>query len=195
MTSEVRSICVYCGAASAVDARYVAAAERLGSVIARHGLSLVYGGGRVGLMGIVADAALDGGGRVTGVIPSFLLAREVQHGALTELIVVETMHTRKQVMVERADAFVVLPGGLGTLDEMIEVLTWRCLGLHDKPIVLVNINDYWGPVLRVIDHMVAAGFVAAADRGRLTVIAEVDHLIATLARQPAPRHAPRPARL
>jgi len=137
---QIRSVCVYCGSAGAVDPRYRAAADELGRSVAAAGIKLVFGGGRIGLMGIAADAALAAGGHVTGVIPASLRDAELAHSGLSELVVVATMHDRKRVMAERADAFAVLPGGIGTLDETFEILTWRQLGLHDKPIFLVDIG-------------------------------------------------------
>src|SRR5258708_33212924 len=142
---QIRSVCVYCGSAGAVDERYRAAADELGRSVAAAGIKLVFGGGRIGLMGIAADAALAAGGHVTGVIPASLRDAEVAHSGLSELVVVATMHDRKRVMAERADAFAVLPGGIGTLDETFEILTWRQLGLHDKPIFLVDIGGGWSP--------------------------------------------------
>src|SRR6185503_522242 len=138
----MRSVCVFCGSSSRIaDAHRTAAAE-LGTLIAARGLRLVYGGGRIGLMGVLADAALAAGGEVVGVIPQFLVDLEVAHTGLTELRVVPTMHDRKRAMFELADAFVVLPGGLGTLDETIEIVTWKQLGLHDKPVVLVEVGSF-----------------------------------------------------
>ena len=148
--SEIRTLCVYCGSSNAVAPRHLAAAAELGRLAAGRGIEIVFGGGHVGLMGALADGALVAGGRVTGVIPGHLEAREVGHRGVTELIVVDSMHTRKRRMFEIADAFCALPGGLGTLDETFEIITWKQLGLHDKPIVLVNVEGFWNPLLDLV---------------------------------------------
>ncbi|MGH7094174.1 MAG: TIGR00730 family Rossman fold protein [Stellaceae bacterium] len=163
---QIKRLCVYCGSSGKVGEAYRTAARELGERLAASGIELVYGGGRIGLMGIIADAVLDGGGRVTGVIPTRLRDAEVAHQGATELIVVDTMHDRKRVMAERSDAFAVLPGGIGTLDETFEIMTWRLLGLHDKPIFLVDVAGYWQPLLALFDHIVASGF-ASGLTGRL----------------------------
>jgi uncharacterized protein (TIGR00730 family) len=146
VADKIRRLCVYCGSSPGVDPRYREAARALGGGLAARGIELVYGGGRNGLMGLVADAVLAGGGKVTGVIPLHLQNRELAHVGLSELLVVDSMHERKRVMAERADAFAVLPGGIGTLDETVEILSWRQLGLHDKPIYVVDIAGYWSPL-------------------------------------------------
>src|SRR4051812_28646019 len=156
--SQVRAVCVYCGSSGKVADAYKTAAHELGIRLGSEGLRLVYGGGRVGLMGIVADASLSVGGEVIGIIPEHIQKLEVDHGGLTELHVVDSMHTRKRMMVERSDAFVVLPGGLGTLDEMFEIITWRQLRLHDKPVVIVNIAGYWDPLKILLAHLRDSGF-------------------------------------
>jgi len=153
-------LCVYCGSSDGGDTRYGAAASELGAGLAARGGELVYGGGRNGLMGRVADAVLAGGGRATGVIPVHLQHREVAHPGLSELVVVADMHQRKRVMAERADAFAVLPGGVGTLDETVEILSWRQLGLHQKPIFIVDIGGYWAPLAALFEHIVASRFAA-----------------------------------
>ncbi len=154
-----RSVCVYCGSNVGKDPAFLDAACRMGQTLASQKVDLIYGGGALGLMGASAQAALDAGGRVVGIIPHFLKEIEVQFENVTELIVTETMHERKQIMFERSDAFVALPGGIGTLEETVEVLTWAQLQRHKKPIVLVNIHDYWSPLLELFDHMVKNGFV------------------------------------
>lgn len=184
--TEVRSICVYCGSAGRVDPRFRTAAERLGRAIADQGIELIYGGGRVGLMGLVADAALAAGGRVTGIIPDHIQSLEVEHTGLTELVVVDSMHTRKRLMFERSDAFVVLPGGLGTLDETFEILTWRQLALHDKPIVIVDEGGYWQPLEAMIDHMIEAGFCRPGHKGLYRLVPSVDAVFEALAMAPEP---------
>jgi uncharacterized protein (TIGR00730 family) len=162
--TKIKRVCVYCGSSGRVAQSYRDAATRVGSLLARAGMELVYGGGRIGLMGLVADAVLSGGGRATGIIPGFLHGRELGHPGLSELIVVESMHERKQRMFELADAFVILPGGLGTLDEAFECITWRQLRLHDRPIVLLDIDGYWQPLMRLVDQVVESGFASEAAR-------------------------------
>lgn len=179
--AELRSLCVYCGSSSRVDERYKSAAATLGGLIAARGLQLVYGGGRVGLMGIVADAALGAGAQVVGIIPEHIQALEVEHTGLTELHVVDGMHTRKRMMFDRSDAFVVLPGGLGTLDEAFEMLTWRQLKLHEKPVVFVDIDGYWRPFLRLVDHMVAQGFCRPENRDLFQVVETVEEVFGAIA--------------
>lgn len=179
--SDIRSLCVYCGSSSRVDERYKIAAARLGALIAARGLQLVYGGGRVGLMGIMADAALGAGGTVVGIIPEHIQVLEVEHTGLTELHVVDSMHTRKRMMFDRSDAFIVLPGGLGTLDEAFEMMTWLQLKLHDKPIVFVDVDGYWRPFLRLVDHMIAQGFCRPEHRDLFRVVETVDEVFGVLA--------------
>ncbi|WP_416896580.1 MAG: TIGR00730 family Rossman fold protein [Minwuia sp.] len=160
--TDLKSICVYCGSSSRAAPDFLDAAERLGRLIGSSGRALVYGGGRLGLMGRVADGALSEGGRVIGIIPEHLHKVEVQHDDVTELLIVDTMHTRKAEMVRRSDGFVVLPGGIGTLDELIEILSWRQLGLHGKPIVIVDQHGYFTPFRQLMDHIVAENFAAPA---------------------------------
>jgi len=175
---------VFCGARFGNDPATRDTAVRLGELLAREGITLVYGGGGVGLMGLVANAALAGGATVVGVIPDFLLKREAGHPALTKTVVVETMHERKLQMFERSDAFVVLPGGLGTLEEFFEVLSWRTLGLHSKPIVIVDQGGYWEPLAALLRGVVEGGF---ADRTHLDLVAfisDLDALLPTIAAMP-----------
>lgn len=162
MTARPFSLCVYCGARDGALPDYADAARRVGEAVGRRGWQLVYGGGNVGLMGQVADATLKSGGRVVGVIPRTLMEREVGHRGLHEMHVVETMHERKQMMAQRADAFLALPGGLGTMEELFEVWTWRYLGYHDQPIGLLNVRGYWEPLRGFIASTVAQGFVSPA---------------------------------
>ena len=190
--ASVKSICVYCGSSGRVDEVYRAAATRLGVVLAKAGIELVYGGGRVGLMGLLADAALASGGRVTGIIPVHLHDKEVGHTGLTELVIVDNMHQRKRRMFELADAFLVLPGGLGTLDEMFEIVTWKQLGLHDKPIVLVDVAGYWAPLLELIEHAVVSGFAARRALHLYRVAARVEDVLPILAAAPQPQLEPEP---
>jgi uncharacterized protein (TIGR00730 family) len=174
------SVCVYCGSSSRVADVYKDAAHALGEGLARRGIQLVYGGGRVGLMGIIADAAIAAGGRVVGIIPEHIQSVEIEHTGLGELHVVDSMHTRKRMMAERSDAFVVLPGGFGTLDEAFEMLTWRQLGLHDKPIIVADVDGYWRPLLGLVDHMVAQGFCRPAHRDLFTVVDQLDDVFLAL---------------
>jgi uncharacterized protein (TIGR00730 family) len=164
------SVCVFCASSNGSDPIFLEAAQALGRAIAERGWRLVYGGADVGLMGAMADAAMAHGGSVTGVIPRSLAEREIAHRGLTELVETGSMHERKAEMARRADAFLVLPGGLGTLDELCEILTWRLLGIHEKPVVLINIAGYWDVFLGLLDGAVAAGFLRAAHR-RLPLVA------------------------
>jgi uncharacterized protein (TIGR00730 family) len=175
------SICVYCGARHGQKAAYTEAARALGTAIGVRGWQLVYGGGKVGLMGEVADATLAAGGRVVGVIPDSLKRAEVGHEGLTELHVVPTMHVRKQMMAQRADAFVALPGGIGTLEELFEAWTWRQLGYHDQPIGLLNIDGYYDDLLRFMQHTVGQGFLSEAQNQVLRVHTDPDALLNELA--------------
>jgi uncharacterized protein (TIGR00730 family) len=173
----IRSICVFCGASAGGDEAYRRAAAAVGRTLAERGIRLVYGGGRLGLMGAVADAALASGGAVVGVIPRGLVDRELAHGDVTELIVVETLHERKAQMAEHADAFLVLPGGLGTLEELAEVLSWAQLDLHAKPIGLLDVKGYFGALEAFLDHAVGEGFVAERHRRLLLRETDLDALL------------------
>jgi uncharacterized protein (TIGR00730 family) len=157
--STIRTLCVYCGSGPGTDPAFIAAARTLGKLLAENGVRLVYGGGSLGLMGALANSVLDHGGQVTGVIPEFLTAREKKLTRAQELIVTKDMHERKQIMFERADAFVALPGGIGTLEETIEQMTWAQLGRHRKPILLANIKGFWNPLCVLLDHMRALEFI------------------------------------
>ena len=181
---KIRRLCVYCGSSGAVEARFREAASELGARLAAAGIELVYGGGRVGLMGLLADAALTTNGKVTGIIPRRLLDAEVAHLGVTELVVVDSMHDRKRLMAEKADAFAVLPGGIGTLDELLETLSWKQLELHDKPILLVDIGGYWAPLRELLDHIVVNGFARPQTRRLLHVVPSVSALMAALSEQP-----------
>jgi len=174
----LRSICVYCGSNAGARPAYGERAMALGDRIAKQGLSLVYGGGNVGLMGVVADAALQAGGEVTGVIPKQLVDWEVAHRGVTRLEVVGSMHERKARMFDLSDAFVALPGGFGTLDEMFEMLTWRQLGLGDKPCAFLDVDDYYEPLIAMLDHMVAERFLHAEQRRDLWQGDDIDALFA-----------------
>ena len=182
---NIRRLCVYCGSSGAVDEEYREAARELGARLAAARIGLVYGGGRVGLMGLLADAVLVAGGEVTGIIPSRLRDAELAHTGVTELVVVDSMHDRKRLMAEKADAFAVLPGGIGTLDEFFEIVSWRQLSLHDKPILLVDIGDYWAPLRALLDHIVVNGFARPQTRGFVHVVPSVSALMAALSKEPA----------
>lgn len=166
----MHSLCVFCGSNSGARPEYAHAARDLGDLLARRGISLVYGGGRVGLMGTIADAALAAGGRVIGVIPDFLMAKELGHPGLTELHVVGSMHERKRLLCDLSDAFAALPGGMGTMDELCEILTWAQLGLHPHPVGLLNTRGYFDHLVALFDHMVGDGFLHQKHR-RLLVTA------------------------
>lgn len=160
--NPIRSICVYCGSSTGRGETYAEAGHALGRSLADAGIRLVYGGGTRGIMGAVARGAIEAGGKVTGIIPRFLINKEAARsalGTLDDVIVTEDMHTRKHTMFEKSDAFVALPGGIGTLEEVVEIMTWAQLGRHRKPIVLVNIDGFWNPLLALLDHMRAEGFV------------------------------------
>lgn len=174
------SVTVFCGSSPGTAPDYLAAARALGEGLAARDMKLVFGGGNVGLMGAIAGAALGAGGSVTGIIPDFLRAREVEFPGLTELIVTDTMHTRKRRMFARADAFVVLPGGLGTLDELMEILTWKQLGRHAKPILLVDILGWAGRVAALIDGVIEAGFARPSARELVELVTDVPMALARL---------------
>jgi uncharacterized protein (TIGR00730 family) len=165
-------VAVFCGSSAGRGPGYAVAAAKFGRGLAQAGVGIVYGGASVGLMGALADAALAAGGEVIGVIPGGLFAAEVPHRALTRLEVVTSMHERKAVMAGLADAFAALPGGLGTLDELFEILTWRQLGLLDKPVALVDVDGFWDPLTGLLDELTAAGFIPAATRGSLARVAD-----------------------
>ena len=176
------SLCVYCGSRTGDNAAYEAAATAIGTAIGHRGWRLVYGGGRAGLMGRVADAALAAGAAVLGVIPRSLMEREVGHQGLTELHVVETMHERKLLMAQHSDAFIALPGGIGTFEELFEVWTWRQLGYHDKPVGLLNVEGYYDTLLGFMRQTVARGFVSDTQHALLQVQTQPDDLLDSIAR-------------
>ena len=194
----MRRVCVFCGASSGRLPEYAEAARSFGATAAARGLGIVYGGGRVGLMGAVADAALAAGGEVIGVIPQELVDRELAHGGLTELRVVGSLHERKAQMAELADAFVALPGGFGTLDELLEQLTWSQLGLHEKPIGLFDVEEYWRPLITLARHATDEGFVRESDLGGIAVGTDAEGLLDRLERmtrevRPRPKWSRPPA--
>jgi uncharacterized protein (TIGR00730 family) len=177
MVRPIQSICVFCGSNEGKRPAYMQAARALAESLAERHIRLVYGGGRVGLMGQMADAALAAGGKVVGVIPGRLAEREVAHQGLEELHVVESMHTRKALMADLSDAFVALPGGFGTLDEFFEIVTWAQLGFHSKPIGLLNVEGFFDPVLSFVDHSVREGFVRAEHRELIRVASSIEELL------------------
>ena len=182
----MKSICVFCGSSIGSHQEYEQQAAFMGRALAQRGIALVYGGGRVGLMGVMADAALNAGGRVVGIIPDHLWQREIGHSGLTELHVVDSMHTRKALMAERSDAFVAMPGGIGTLEEFFEVWTWGQLGLHAKPYGLLNIRGYYSPLVAMLDHMVDQQFMRREHRDLVLIRDQVEPLLDALA-----EHRPR----
>ena len=192
--AQITSLCVYCGSSDRGDERHRVWAGDLGREAARRAIRIVFGGGHVGLMGVVADAALAAGGEVVGVIPEHLQALEVGHDKLTRLEVVESMHDRKARMCALADAFCILPGGLGTLDEAVEIITWKQLRLHDKPVVLLNQAGYWGPFLDLVRHQVAAGYVRPEHAELFAVVESVEAAFDVMAAAPEPCAPERPAR-
>ena len=191
----IAAICVFCGAADGDRAIHRAGAARLGTLLAEAGVRLVFGGGRAGMMGAMADAALAAGGEVVGVIPRHLMELEHAHPEATEMHVVDSMHSRKQKMFELADGFATLPGGIGTLDETFEIITWKQLGMHDKPIVVVDSDGYWEKLDGLIAATVAAGFTSPETRTLYAMVPSVDEVLPTLARMPAPLLRTDPARL
>lgn len=176
----MKRICVYCGSSFGNNPIYTMQAKVLGAVIAMRGDELVYGGGKVGLMGVLADAALAAGGSVIGIMPQFLVDKEIAHRGLTELRVVDTMHNRKEMMMRVADAIIALPGGWGTYDELAEAVTWAQLGLHDKPLGLLNVSGFFDPLIAQMDHAIAEGFVRPAHRDLLIVEDDIANLLARI---------------
>ncbi|MCZ0703828.1 uncharacterized protein (TIGR00730 family) [Natronobacillus azotifigens] len=173
----MKTIAVYCGSSKGIDPIYMEEAEKLGRVLVDNGLDLVYGGATVGCMGAVADAVMNAGGRVIGVIPEKLKNIEIAHQQLSELHVVRTMHERKALMAEYADGFIALPGGSGTLEEWFEVFTWAQLGYHNKPCALLNINDYYSPIISLFDHMIEQGFVKAEYKDLIVIDRDSKELV------------------
>jgi uncharacterized protein (TIGR00730 family) len=191
--NTIRSVCVYCGSSPGRSNVYMKAGHTLGRSIAEAGLRLVYGGGTKGIMGAVAESAMRAGGNVTGVIPRFLVNREATEPALDrldELVVTENMHQRKHTMFEKSDAFVALPGGIGTVEEIVEIMTWAQLGHHRKPIVFVNVEGFWDPMMNLLDHMRAEGFVHTAHLVKPLVINRAEAVVAALLTEGASVDAP-----
>lgn len=176
-SSKLSSVCVYCGSSDGNEPVFVEAGRRFGELLARADVELVYGGASIGVMGAVARAVLAGGGRVTGVIPEFLSTVEVQLADVTNLIVTDSMHSRKWQMFERSDAFVALPGGIGTLEEVVEMLTWAQLGRHNLPIVIANLNGFWDPLIDLLDHIIKSGFARSNIRRIYSVVDDVADIL------------------
>ena len=190
--SLIRKICVYCGSGPGVDPAFVAGARAFGQILAQNKVRLVYGGGSIGLMGELASAVLDHGGEVTGIIPEFLKERELALKRVQELIVTSSLHQRKQLMFDHADAFVALPGGIGTLEELVEQLTWAQLGRHKKPILIANINGFWDPLRALLDHMTELKFIRPGLSVRYLVVDRIEEILPKLeeaARAVAPGEA------
>ena len=176
----MKTLCVFCGSSLGFKAKHRKLAENLGKQLARRNIKLVYGGGKIGLMGVLANAVLENGGVVTGVIPEFLMKSEVAHSTLTEMIVVKDMHARKQCMYSLSRGFVVIPGGIGTLDEAIEIITWKYLQLHKKPIVMLSNDHYWEAFSSLIGQIVVEGFATKAIEGLFTILDDVDQALDTI---------------
>ncbi len=194
MAEPAFSVCVYCGSRPGENPDFAEAATAVGTWIGRHGGQLVYGGGRSGLMGTVAEATRQAGGRVVGVIPQALVDKELANRACDELHIVQTMHERKAMMAERSDAFIALPGGIGTFEELFEVWTWRQLGYHDKPLGLLNVAGYYDGLMGFLNHSVASGFMGEWQMGLLHASADAEGLLRTLVQSAGPDHAPAPLR-
>ncbi|MER8571865.1 TIGR00730 family Rossman fold protein [Mesorhizobium sp. M1338] len=181
--NTIRSVCVYCGSSPGRDEIYIKAGHLLGRSIAKAGLRLIYGGGTKGIMGAVAEGALRAGGKVTGIIPRFLINKEATEtalGRLDEVLITDNMHERKHKMFEKSDAFVALPGGIGTVEEIVEVMTWAQLGHHRKPIVFGNVGGFWDPMLALLDHMAAEGFIHTAQRVKPLVVDDPEAIVAAI---------------
>jgi uncharacterized protein (TIGR00730 family) len=181
--NTIRSVCVYCGSSPGREDIYRKAGHLLGRSIARSGLRLIYGGGTKGIMGAVAEGALKAGGKVSGIIPRFLINKEATETALDrldELVITENMHERKHIMFEKSDAFVALPGGIGTVEEIVEIMTWAQLGHHRKPIVFGNVNGFWNPMLALMEHMAAEGFIHTAQRVKPLVVDNPEAIVGAI---------------
>jgi len=186
--SDIHRVCVFCGSSCGTNPAYRDAAENLGQLLAQRGIGLVYGGGCIGLMGAMADAALAAGGEVIGVIPESLMRREVGHRGLTKLHVVQTMHQRKALMADLADAFIALPGGYGTLEEFCEIVTWSQLGIQQKPCGLLNVENYWDGLLAMLEHAVNEGFLRAENRVLVLVASTPEEMLERLLEWEPPPH-------
>jgi uncharacterized protein (TIGR00730 family) len=178
--NEIKTVCVYCGSGPGTNPRFIEAATAFGKALAENGVGLVYGGGSTGLMGAAAKSTLDHGGTVTGIIPDFLTKRENALGGAQELIVTHDMHERKRLMFERSDAFVALPGGIGTLEELVEQLTWVQLGRHKKPVLIANISGFWNPLMELVFHMKTLGFIHSERHFNYLVADRVEDILPKL---------------
>ena len=181
-----KRLCVFCGSSHGRNPAYEEAAQNLGGELARRNIALVYGGGNVGLMGVIADAVLAAGGEVIGVIPEALMAKELGHNGIQDLRVVKTMHERKALMAELSDGFIAMPGGIGTFEEFFEIVTWAQLGFHTKPCALLNVNGFYDPLLRLVDHAIAERFIKASQRQILISVPDVEALLHKMAHQNVP---------
>jgi uncharacterized protein (TIGR00730 family) len=181
-----KRLCIFCGSSHGGNPAYAEAAKNLGGELARSGIALVYGGGNVGLMGVIADAVLAGGGEVIGVIPEALMAKELGHRGIQDLRVVKTMHERKALMAELSDGFIAMPGGIGTFEEFFEIVTWAQLGFHSKPCALLNVNGFYDPLLRLVDHAIEERFIKASQRQILIVESETNALLHRMEHQHVP---------
>ncbi|WP_295964077.1 TIGR00730 family Rossman fold protein [uncultured Bartonella sp.] len=182
---KINSICVYCGSSSGNNPDYVQSANRLGQLLAQAGITLVYGGGTSGIMGTIARAVKSNGGKVVGIIPDFLIKKEARNkndDLFDEFIVTETMHQRKQLMFDRSDAFLALPGGIGTLEEIVEIMTWAQLGRHTKPIAFANIDGFYNPMIALLDHMARQGFIHSDYRLKPLVIDDIEKIVTAISR-------------
>ena len=185
--SQIRSVCVLCGSRLGNDPKYAEAAALLGRIVGERGMRLVFGAGSIGLMGVVADAVLEAGGEAIGIIPDFLMRYEIDHRTLTDLIITDSMHDRKRRMFEMADGFVTLPGGLGTLDETFEIVTWKQLRLHSKPIVVLDTGGYWGPLKQLIETTIAGEFAHPAVAQLITIVTSAEEVLPALEAAPEPK--------
>ncbi len=183
MIQKIKNICVYCGASPRVSERYMNIGTEVGKILAENQIGLVYGGGRMGLMGTVADSTLKHGGQAIGIIPKHLQDREARHDELSELHIVDSMHVRKQMMADRSDAFLILPGGYGTLEEAFEILTWKQIGLHNKPIIFLNMFDFWTPLKELKEHLFDESFIKAEDLKLFSIIESPDQITSALIAQ------------
>ncbi len=189
MEKKINALAVFCGSSMGKDELFFSETQKLGFFLAEHKINIIYGGAKVGLMGVIADAAIKHGGKVTGVIPSFIKHKEIAHEHLTKLIEVESMHERKMVMFEQSDGAIILPGGFGTLDEMFELLTWGQLGLHKKPVGILNINGYYDLLISFLDHMVMNNLLRQSNRDMVIVSREVHDLLDKMINYSAPTKA------
>ncbi len=191
LPEAIKTVCVYCGSSAHVSDVYKQATVELGTYLSQQGVGVVYGGGRVGLMGLLADTVVENKGSVIGIIPEYLVYKEIQHEHLTEMHVVDSMHTRKRMMVDKSDAFIILPGGFGTLDEAFEIMTWRQLGMHQKPVVFLNVNNYWDKLFDLVDHIATEKFSGAESRNLFSIAETMADLPKALSAAPVDPLNPR----